>query len=101
MVAKSKVVQASEQVKVLDEETQALLSSVKRNNTKAISWFIACWTILFLLAVGGIWKQNLIAAQNKQHIDCIIKDLATPQKPGTQHKYIENLSTDCKIKFTQ
>lgn len=96
----NRVQKASVQVHVLDEETQALLNSVRSNNSKAVGWFVACWTILLILGVAGIVYQNHIAVQNKQHIDCIIKDLATPQKPGTTHKYIENLSTDCNIRFT-
>lgn len=96
-----KTTQAVEKAHTLDEATQATIESVKKKNYRAIQWFIISWTILFSLAVFGIYKQNEIAAQNKKHIDCIIKDLATPQKPGTSHKYIENLSTDCNIKFTQ
>lgn len=96
----SKVQRAATQAHILDEQTQALLQSVKHNNNRAVGWFVACWTTLLLLAVVGIIYQNHIAAQSKQHIDCIIKDLATPQKPGTTHKYIENLSTDCNIRFT-
>lgn len=52
-------------------------------------------------ANAAIKLQNVIAAQNKQHIDCIIKDLATPQQPGTNHKFISDLSSQCNIKFTQ
>lgn len=48
----------------------------------------------------SINQANRLSVQNKQHIDCIIKDLATPQKPGTQHKYISELSSQCNIKFT-
>ena len=92
---------ASTKASVLDEETQALLHSVRNRNTMAIRWFVISWTILFGLAVFGIYYQNKLAAENKQHIDCIIKDLATPQKPGTTTKYITDLSTECNIQFTQ
>lgn len=100
-MTKSKVVVASEKAHTLDKETQAVLTSVRSKNNRAILWFIVSWTILFVLAVGGLFYQNHIAAQNKQHIDCIIKDLATPLPQGSRSKYIENLSTDCNIRFTK
>lgn len=101
-MTKSKVQIASERVKALDTETQNLLSDVRSKNSKALRWFAASWTILFILAVGGLYYQNKLATQSKSHIDCIIKDLSTPQAPGTTHKYIDyqtRLSADCKIKF--
>lgn len=99
-MTKTKVQRASEHVKALDEETQNLLSDVRSKNSKALRWFAVSWTILFVLAIVGLYYQNRLATENTQHINCIIKDLATPQKPGTQHKYIANLQTDCNIKFT-
>lgn len=55
-----------------------------------------------LVLVGyGIRQNTELAAQSKQHIDCIIKDLATPIPTGSKSRYIDNLQTDCKIKFTQ
>lgn len=100
MTAKNKVQKATDYAHALDDETQAVLVAVRSKNSKAIKWFVVSWTVLFALAVFGIYYQNHLATQNKQHIDCIIKDLATPLKPGTRAKYIENLSTDCKIRFT-
>lgn len=95
----SKVQDASEKAYVLDKETQAVLLHVRKSNTKAIRWFTICWTILIIVGVFGIYKQNEIASQNKQHIDCIVKLLATPQKPGTTHKFIADASQTCNIKF--
>lgn len=102
MTAKNKVTRASEHARAIDEETQALLSSVKNRNSRAIGWFIVSWTILFILSLVGLYYQNHLASQNKQHIDCIIKDLSTPQQPG-KTKYIDYrsvLSSDCNIKFS-
>lgn len=96
----NKVQDMASKAHVIDDQTQALMESVRQKNNKAMTWFAISWTILFALAVFGLYYQNHLASQNKQHIDCIIKDLATPQKKGTQHKYIDRLSTDCSIKFT-
>lgn len=55
-----------------------------------------------VLVAYGINQNNRLATQSKQHIDCIIKDLSTPQPSGTTHKYIDyqtRLTSDCKIKF--
>lgn len=95
----SKVQTASNKADVLDKETQAVLSHVRRSNTKALRWFTVCWTILLLLGIFGIYKQVEIGVHSQQHIDCIVKLLATPQKPGTTHKFISDASETCNIKF--
>lgn len=99
-MTESNVKKATDKAHLLDKETQAVLSSVRRKNTKAMWWFIASWTILFVLAIAGLAYQNQIARSNKNHIDCIVKLLATPQTPGTTHKFISNLS-QCSIKLTK
>lgn len=99
MIPKSKVDAASNKAYTLDRETQALIASIRNKNSKAIKWFIASWTILLIIGVFGIYKQNEIANSNKQHIDCIVKLLATPQKAGTSHKFITDASQTCNIKF--
>lgn len=98
-MTKSEVDKASEHATTLNDETQALLHSVRSKNSKALKWFIICWTILFLLAVGGIWKQNQIANQSKNHIDCIVKLFTTPLPQGSRTKFISNAYTSCNIKF--
>lgn len=97
---KAEVDRAALKANVLDKETNDLLESVAAKNYNAIKWFIISWSILFALAVFGIYYQNKLATQNKAHIDCIIKDLATPLPSGSQHKYIQILSDECHIKFT-
>lgn len=99
-----KVKKAADKAHYLDAETRHILSAIKSKNNKALAWFIISWSILLAVGVSGIYRQNQIAIQNKKHIDCIIKDLATPPPKGASpnaKKYIENLSTDCNIKFTQ
>lgn len=93
------VTKAAKKASVLDEETQALLHSVRRKNSKALIWFVVCWTILFLLAVVGIYKQTQIANQSKNHIDCIVKLFSTPTPKDTRTKFISNAYTTCNIKF--
>lgn len=91
----------------LDEATQQLRASAKKKyNLSAISAALAFF-VLIVLGLVGLAYQNHYALQNKNHIDCIIKDLATPPPPGTSptaRKYIDirsTLSSDCDIKFTQ
>lgn len=98
-MTKNKVQMASAHVKALDEETQTLISDVRAKNSKALRWFFVSWTILFILAITGLYQQNRLASQNKSHIDCIVKLLATPASSG-QTRHIANLST-CQIKVSQ
>lgn len=87
----------------LDEASQTLRASAKKKWNRAIVLAIIAFMILLSIGIVGIFYQNHIATQSKNHIDCIIKDLSTPQAPGTTHKYIDyqtRLSSDCKIKFT-
>lgn len=103
-MTQNKVQQASDKAHFLDEETQAVFASVKNNFNKTFIWFVVSWTSLLVIGVYGIYDQIHIFTQSKQHIDCIIKDLSTPQKPGTTHKYIDprsSLTRDCNIKFTK
>jgi hypothetical protein len=60
----------------------------------------------FALIAYGINQNNKLAAENKtlaadakQHIDCIIKDFETPIPPGAASRYITKVNTDCDIKF--
>lgn len=98
-MTKSKVDKASEHATALNDETQALLHSVRSKNSKALIWFIVCWTILFALAVFGIFKQTQIASESKDHIDCIVKLFSTPTPQGSRTKFISDAYTTCNIKF--
>lgn len=98
-MTESKVSTASAKAHSLDETTQHLRKSAKRKYNIAL--ILGSIAFLILLAVGviGVVKQNQIANKNKTHIDCIVKLLATPQKPGTSHKFISDASQTCDIKF--
>lgn len=98
-----KVKKAVDKAHALDEASESLRSSAKKKWNRAIILCVVAFFILLGIGVVGILYQNHYARQSTQHIDCIIKDLSTPQKPGTTHKYIDiqsTLSKDCKIKFT-
>lgn len=107
---KADVAKAANRANVLGQETDHLLDSVKRKNSRAIWWFIFSWSLLFLVAVitlffvlRGINRQNQLAQQNSDHIDCVIKVLSTPLPAGSAHKYTDyksRLTADCHIKFT-
>lgn len=97
---KSNITPASQEPLVLD--TAALMASISKNNRKSRIWAAIATVILtgtLVIGVLGIYQQNNIATKNKQHIDCIVKLLATPQKPGTTHKFISDASEQCNIKF--
>lgn len=89
----------------LTQATADLMARIEHANARArvvglITIFLV--TILIALGVAGIYKQNTVAANNKNHIDCIIKDLSTPLPPGAKARVIDyqtRLSADCKIKF--
>lgn len=101
MPKKDRLAKKQEEIKHLDAATQAVISRIDKNDRRLRAWGFFTLALLLVVGIVGIYKQNSIASANKKHIDCIIKDLATPQKPGTSHKYIVNLQTDCNIKFTQ
>lgn len=93
-------VQAADRAHSLDESSQQLLSSIKRKDNLFRIWFSLTWTILLILAIFGLYKQNEIANANKQHIDCIVKYFVTPLPPGKTHKLISDASNACHINFT-
>lgn len=100
-MTETKVKQAQDKAHYLDKETRQVLSNVKHKSSKAVAWFIVSWSILLLVGVGGIVKQNQIANQNKNHIDCIVKLLASPLPKGARARVLNNPSTTCNITFTK
>lgn len=82
----------------LDEASQTLRASAKKKWNRAMVLGGGAFLILFVLAVSGLFYQNYISIQSKNHIDCIVKLLATPSKSG-QTRRIVNLST-CQIKVS-
>lgn len=90
---------ASDKANYLDQETRALLGHIKKTNNKAIMWFILSWSVLLIIGVAGIYRQNQIAVENKQHIDCIVKLFTTPLPPNARSRSITNPTTTCNIKF--
>lgn len=97
----SKVNVARDTAHAIDSETQAVLDNVKKKNTRAVTWFIVSWTLLFVLGVAGIYRQNQIATANKKHIDCIVKLFTTPLPTNAHSRTLSNPSTTCNITFTR
>lgn len=103
-IPKAKVDKKTEELGHLDTATQEIINRLNNSDRRfrTTRWI----TLLVVLTVGvaGILYQVHVANQSRDHIDCIIKDLSTPQAPGTTHKYIDVqsvLSKDCKIRFTK
>lgn len=90
--------QKAKQVKVLDQVTQDLLASFEAKDRKRRNWTTMAFCALLLAISIGIYYQFDLAAQNKRHIDCIVKLLATPTQTG-QTRHIVNLSS-CQIKVS-
>ncbi len=90
----------------LDEASQTLRASAKKKWNLSFIFAFAAFFVLLIIGIIGLAYQNHFALQNKNHLDCIIKDLATPPPPGTSptaRKYIDirsSLTADCNIKFT-
>lgn len=92
---------ASEKAKILNAETRTVIDNAKKKNNRAVFVLAICYAILVAVGIAGIYQQNRIAQQNKQHIDCIVKLLATPLPANQQHKVIDYLGGECHITFTQ
>lgn len=100
MISKSKVTSKNDELRHLDLATQEIISRININDRRLRFWGFITLTLLLTLGLVGIYKQNQIANQNKQHIDCIVKLLATPLPQGTRSRVLSNPSTSCNIKFT-
>lgn len=101
-MSKSKLEKKQEEIKHLDEATQTIIRRIDKNDRRLRLSAYLLLSILLIVGIVGIYYQNHIAAQSKNHIDCIIKDLSTPVSPGTTKHidYRSVLNKDCKIKFT-
>lgn len=91
---------AANKADVLDQETRALLGTAKKKNTQVFLIAIFFYTVLLVLGILGIYRQNQIAAQNKGHIDCIVKFLTAPIPAGSTHKVISDPVGACNVRGT-
>lgn len=80
----------------MDKATQALITSIEIKDARFRRYLLVFWTLLFLIAVVGIYNQNVLANKSKQHIDCIVKLLASPNR---QNQVITDPYGSCNIKF--
>lgn len=97
----NKVQEAQIKARVINEETQSVLSKVQKKNNKAVGWFVISWTVLLIIGLSGIYRQNQIATENKRHIDCVVKLFTKPLPPGARARIITDPNTTCNINFTQ
>lgn len=95
----TQVAQKSNQAAVLDAETQSVLHSLREKDRRFRFTATAFFLILFSVGVLGIYYQNELANQNKNHIDCVVRLFTTPVSPG-QGRYIKDLNS-CHIQVVQ
>lgn len=95
-VSKKAIEQKSRELKILDKETQEILSEMRRKDKRARTMSIILFFVLFTVGITGIFYQNKLATENKEHIDCIIKLLATKPEKG-KSRSIGDLAT-CQIR---
>lgn len=97
-MTETRVARKARQVHTLDEVTQDLLKSIRKNDNRFRMWFLVSWTVLLIVGVFGIYHQNQIASANQKHIDCIVKLFTTPLPPEARSRVIVNPATTCDIK---
>ena len=91
---------ASRKVYTLDIATQLQLAKIERKDRRYRMWATVAFGILFTVGILGIYYQNTLAQQNKTHIDCIVKLLATPIPVGKSQKVIVDALGTCNIRTT-
>ncbi len=99
---KTRLQRKVQDIQHLDNATQAIIMRIDKNDYRLRITAFFTLSVILILGTVGIYYQVHLATQNKQHIDCIIKDLSTPLPPGAKAKYIQyqtRLNADCKIKF--
>lgn len=96
-----KLNRASEKAHVLDDTIQEILSRQEHKDRRfRLSAYILLGLVLSL-GVIGIFEQNHIANQNKQHIDCVVKLFTTPLPVTYRSRTITNPGTTCDIRFSK
>ena len=88
------IAKAADKAHALDSTTQDLLKKQQTKDTRFRTWCYISLTLVIALGVVGIFKQNEIATQNKNHIDCIVKLFTSPNRAS---KVITNPATSCDI----
>lgn len=86
---------ASTKAHVLDEATQTLIKEQQRKDQRFRTWCYTSLFIILVLGVAGVYRQNQIATQNKNHIDCIVKLFTSTNRSD---KIITDAEGACNIK---
>lgn len=97
---KTNLIKKQEEIAHLDAATQAIIQRLNKNDRRLQFWAFLSLSLLLVVGLFGIFKQNQIANANKGHIDCIVKLLATPLPEGAKGRVLSNPSTTCNIRFT-
>jgi hypothetical protein len=99
-MSKTKLEQKTIEIQHLDTATQAIIHRIDKNDRRLRLSAYSFMSVLLIVGVIGIFYQNHLANQNKQHIDCIVKLFTTPAPSGTKLRFIQNPSRTCNIKFS-
>lgn len=102
MAKKTKLDKKIEEIQHLDAATQEVIIRLNKSDRRLKIAATSLLVVLLVTTAVGVLYQNHYAHQSNNLIVCITKDLTTPQKSGTQHKYIDYQSLlvgDCRIKF--
>ena len=97
-----RIINSDVELTLLDKATREIIYKIDKNDRRLRLSAYTFMSILLIVGIIGIFSQTHLAQQNKNHIDCIIKDLSTPLPPGDKARVIDyqtRLQADCKIKF--
>ena len=100
-ISKKAIDENRHKLEVLDTATQETLTTIRQKDARFRRMAMVFFIVLVAVGVAGLYYQNHLAAQNKQHIDCIIKLSETPLGPTDRAKYISTLNNTCQIKFVK
>lgn len=82
------------------EDSIAEVSRKNRNFRLWASVSLVALLITLALSVAALYQQNHLAAQNKDHLDCIVKLFSTPLPADKKTRFISDPNHTCGIKFT-
>jgi len=94
-------VQKSKEAHNINQAAQELIDKIHDKDRRLTFWATTFFSVLFIVGIVGIYYQNKIANQNKQHIDCIVKLFTTPLPPNARTRVITNPSGTCNINFSK
>jgi hypothetical protein len=100
-MTETKVDKASKKAHLLDDTTQTLIRHIETKDRRFRFWSSTLLIVLLLIGIAGIYKQNQIAQENANHINCIVKLFTTPLPSQDKSRTLVNADTTCNVKFVQ